>query len=190
MTKTLNHPRWAFGLMIFFLIAMVLGLTPWETTLSIQIRNKVLLLLTNSSFGLFGLIGFLITLWIFIKDVSRLALSIKLASGCLAIPLAFLLLLDFVLPTFRWYDTMIYRNGNEYLIVQEQETFVTSNLKRPHVIRTKSPYSIIRKVEEEFEIQDNDDRFGGKEAIYKGIKWIKESTITKTTNSLNSIHHK
>jgi len=174
MNKILNHPKWGSKLIIFFLASMMLGLIPWETMLSIQIRNNILSLLTDSRFGLFGLIGLLITLWIFIKGISRLTLFIKIGSGCLAIPLAFLLFMDFVLPTFRWYDIAVYRNGNDYLVVQEQETFVTSNLKRPRVIRTKSPYGMIRKIEEEFEITDNDDRFDDKYVLYNGNRWIRE----------------
>lgn len=174
MIQTLNHPKLVFRLSIFFLIAIILGLPPWEAILSIQIRNRLLYIFTSSAFGLFGLIGLLIILWIFIKDVSRLALFIKIASGCLAVPLTFFLCLSIALPSFRWYDTSVYHSNNEYLVIQEQETFVTSAITRQRAIRTKSPYAAIRIIEEQFEIKNNDNQFSGTEILYHGKKWVRE----------------
>ena len=79
-----------------------------------------------------------------------------------------------MLPTFQWYDTSVYRNGDDYLVVQEQETFATTSLTYPRVVRTTSPYSIIRIVEEQLDLNDYDSRFEGNVITYKGKTWNKE----------------
>ncbi|WP_162996790.1 hypothetical protein [Mucilaginibacter kameinonensis] len=140
----------------------------------IQITGGIAYGLTSFSTGVLGLIGFLVTLWIYIKDINRFALFVKLLSGCVAVLLLAVWILGLLLPTFRWIDRNVYRNGDDYLVLQEQETFVTSNLKQPRLIRTKSPYSMIRKIEEQGEIKENDYRFSGDVVIYNGKKWLKE----------------
>lgn len=174
MTGCLNYKKWATILIVIFLIAMILGLTPWETLFSIQITGGIAYRVTSFLTGLFGLVGFLFTLWICIKDINRLVLFLKLLSGCVAVLLLVVWVLCLLLPAFRWLDIRVYRNGDDYLIVQEQETFVTSNQQQPRLIRTKSPYSMIRKVEEQSEIKEGDSRFDGDVITYRGKKWLKE----------------
>jgi hypothetical protein len=124
--------------------------------------------------GLFGLLGVLCTLPVFIRSNKRVTLFAKILSGCLAIPLCFFWILDLILPTFNWNDTNVYRNGNDYLVIQERETFVTSNETYPRVIRTTSPYSMIRVVEEQLDLKSYDSRFQGDVITYKGKRWNKE----------------
>ncbi|MGF7038326.1 hypothetical protein [Mucilaginibacter lappiensis] len=170
----LKHKKWSLRLIMFFVVITILGFLPWESIFSIQIRDSVLACLTNSSMGLFGLLGLLCTLAVFIRPNKRVTLLAKILSGCLAIPLCFLWILNLMLPTFYWNDTDVYRNGDDYLVVQEQETFVTTSLTYPRVVRTTSPYSMIRVVEEQLNLKSYDSHFEGNVITYKGKTWYKE----------------
>ncbi len=46
-------------------------------------------------------------------------------------------------------------------------------IQKPRVVRTPSPYDLIRKVEEQYELKENVDSYGGNEVIYKGKTWYK-----------------
>ncbi len=153
---------------------MIIGFIPWESLLSIQIRNDILISLTSFSMGLAGLLGLICTVLInIIHNKKRFSKIAMLLLPCLLIPIALVLIVNLLLPTFKWQDTDVYRNGNDYLVVQEFEGFVTSNLRNPRIVRTTSPYGIIRIVEEQQELK-NDDRFRANEVFYNNKTWHKE----------------
>jgi hypothetical protein len=124
---------------------------------------------------LFGLLGLLCMIIIYIRrSNNRFSIVVSILSGMLTIVVGILLMLSFAIPNFNWNDIDVYRNGNDYLVIQEQETFVTSNETYPRVIRTTSPYSMIRVVEEQLNLKSYDDRFQGNVITYKGKTWRKE----------------
>jgi hypothetical protein len=169
-----QKPRWAVKFFILFGFMMMLGFIPWEPLLSIQIRSNILNLLTSATMGLSGLFGLVCIVLIFIRrSYKRFDLPATILLLCLLIPIALILITTLVLPAFRWQDTDVYRNDNDYLVVQEFEGFVTSSLRNPRVVRTTSPFALIRKVEEQYELKENDDRFRGNEVIYQGKIWHK-----------------
>jgi hypothetical protein len=158
-----------------FVFLILVGFAPWEEILSIQIRNNVLAALASVSMGLLGLLGLSITLIIYVKrnNISFSFLAITLL-GFITVISGLMLISTFLLPSFEWKDKDVYRNGSDYLVVQEQETFVTSNETYPRIILTPSPYSMIRRVEEQLNLKSSDDRFGGNQVAYKGKIWLKE----------------
>jgi hypothetical protein len=162
-------------LIILFAVISMLGLMPWESIFPIQIVNTILKYLTNDLMGLIGLLGLFCTLAITIKHQSRFVLFIKLLAGFMSVILLILICIGLVLPAFNWEDKGIYRNGNDYIVIQEQQTFVTSNTVYPRLIRTTSPYGMIRYVEEQYQLKDDDLFLKDSTLVFKGITWRKES---------------
>jgi hypothetical protein len=163
-----------------FTILIILGFTPWESLLSIQIRSELLNRFTSAPAGLAGVIGLSITLIIYFKRLKvRFYIIYNTFLGFIATISILFFMLILVLPAFDWNDVSMFRNGNDYLVVQEQETFVTSNVTYPRVIRTPSPYSPIRTVEEQNNLKYNDNRFYGCSVIYAGKQWLKIWPNTK-----------
>jgi len=160
---------------MFFVVIMAFSFTPWESIFPIQIIDKTLIWFTSTEMGLTGLLGLLCTVIIYIRrNNSRFSIVAIILLGVFSVAVGLMLFLSFVIPAFRWYDTDVYRNGNDYLVIQEQETFVTSNETYPRVIRTSSPYSMIRIVEEQIDLNDYDSRFEGNAITYEGKMWNKE----------------
>lgn len=166
-----QNPKWPVKLIMMFVFMMILGFTPWEPLLSIQIRDNTLNWLDSITMGLCGSIGLICTVSIGISNYKRLAITLL---PCLLILISLSVILSLVLPTRQWQDDKVYCNGNDYLVVQEfVGGFVTSNLKNPRVVRTTSPFGLIRKVEEQFELNDSDNSYEGDEILYKGKTWHK-----------------
>lgn len=175
VSPALNNNKWLLGLITSFAVIMILGFVPWEYLFSIQINNHTIAWLTDFPMGLLGLLGILCTAIIYLmRSKRRFSIALSILLGILSIPLGCGLILNFMIPTFHWYDKDVYRNGNDYLVIQEQETFVTSNETYPRVIRTTSPYGMIRVVEEQINLKSYDDRFQGNVITYKGKSWQKE----------------
>lgn len=171
--------KWPVKLILAFVFIALLGLVPLEDIFSVQILNSTLKLLTETTVGLFGLAGVLFTLLICImlrKPPFALLAGFLLSIAALVVSGMFALSL--VLPDFEWQDTDVYRNGNDYLVVQEQESFVSSNIQNPRVLRTSSPYGMVRHVEE-WVSPKYLDQFGGKEVLYDGKRWSKEVLADK-----------
>jgi hypothetical protein len=140
---------------MILIVLIILGFTPWENWLPIQIMDSTLTLLTSGSTGLVGLFGLTCCIIAYL-------------------PIGLLFVLNLSTPTFGWKDESVYSNGNDYLVIQEFEGFVTSNLSNTRLIRTKSPFSMIRVVEEDYKLNDNDSRFNKNVVIYEGKIWQKE----------------
>jgi glucan phosphoethanolaminetransferase (alkaline phosphatase superfamily) len=161
-------------LITLFAIVSMLGLMPWEYLFPIQIVNTTIKYLTSELIGLVGLLGLFCTLAICVKDLSRFTLFIKLLAGVLSVILLILICIGLMFPTFNWEDKGVYRNGNDYIVVQEQQTFVTSNTVYPRLVRTTSPYGMIRYVEEQYQLNDDDLFLKDSTLVFKGITWRKE----------------
>jgi hypothetical protein len=171
--------KWPVKLILAFTFIALFGLMPWEDIFSIQILNSTLKLLTGTTMGLFGLAGVLFTLLICIMlRKPPFALLIGFLLGMASLVVSGMFALSLVLPDFEWQDTDVYRNGNDYLVVQEQESFVTSNTQKPRALRTTSPYGMVRKIEE-WVAPKYLDRFGGKDVPYDGKYWSKEALADK-----------
>lgn len=166
--------KWPGKLILAFAFMALLGLMPWEDLFSFQVLNSTLKLLTGTSVGLFGLAGLLFTLRIcFMRYKPPFALPAAIFLSIAAWVVSGMFVLGLVLPDFEWQDIAVYRNGNDYLVMQEQETFVTSSIQKPRVLRTTSPYGMVRRIEEWVAPQYL-DRFGDKEVVYDGRRWSKE----------------
>jgi len=172
--------KWHFELIIVFLFFTIIGIVPWEHIFFIQIRNDVLIWFTSFSMSLVGLIGLSSTLIIDLKrNKTRFSTLLIISLSFIVLISGLLLITTFVLPTFEWKDKDVYRNGNDYLVIQEQEAFVTSNLTYPRIVRTPSPYGIIRLIEEQSQLTADDEHFEGDKIVYKGKTWFKVLTKPK-----------
>jgi fatty acid desaturase len=175
LSSNLKQTKWPLRLKMFFVVIMAFSFMPWEFIFPIQIRDKTLIWFSSTEMGLIGLLGLLCTVMIYIRrNNGQFSIVAIILLGFLSITVGFMLFISSVIPAFRWYDTDVYRNGNDYLVIQEQETFVTSNQTYPRVIRTSSPYSMIRIVEEQIDLNDHDSRFEGNAITYGGKMWNKE----------------
>jgi hypothetical protein len=159
-------------ILIFAFITM-LGFVPWEPLLSIQIRNNVLIFFTSSLGELVGLFGLILTLLVYLERYKHITILKVLLAGSLMFIILFFVT-ELLMPAFDWKDKSVYRSGNDYLVVQEFDGFVTTSIKNPRVVRTTSPYGMVRLVEEQFNLADNDNRFDGNTIIYEGKTWHKE----------------
>lgn len=166
--------KWPVKRIIFFALITLLGLVPWEALLSIQIMNGVLRLLTGTTLALFGLDGLLFTLLIsFMLYKPPFAFPAAILLSIAILPVSAIFAASLVLPDFEWRDTAVYHNGNEYLVVQEQEVFVTTSKQKPRVLRTTSTYGMVRQVEEWIAPKDV-DLFNGNVVLYENKRWDKE----------------
>ena len=132
VSPALNNNKWLLGLITLFAVIMLFGFIPWEYLFSIQINNNTLAWLTDFPVGLFGLFGLLCTAIIYLmRSKKRFSIALSISLSILSIPIACVTIINFMIPTFHWYDKDVYRNANDYLVIQEQETFVTSNETYP-----------------------------------------------------------
>src|SRR5476649_2563570 len=94
---TPQHPKWPVKLIAALVFMMILGFTPWEPLLSIQIRDSTLTLLTSVTMGLGGSIGLTCTVLICIRrNYKRFSLPATILLSCLLIPMALMLILSLV----------------------------------------------------------------------------------------------
>ncbi|MET3981130.1 hypothetical protein ABIB62_003648 [Mucilaginibacter sp. UYP25] len=147
---------------------------PWESIFPIQIVNQTLKSMTNGVTGMIGLLGVCCTLYIFVKDESRITSLLKVMGGISSLLILLLMGIALITPSFDWKDNGVYRNGEDFIVVQEQETFVTTSIVYPRLIRTTSPYSMIRFVEEKYQLKD-DVFLKDSALVFKGLTWRRES---------------
>jgi hypothetical protein len=168
--------KWPVKRIITFAFIALLGLVPWEALLPIQIMNGVLRLLTSTALGLFGLAGLLFTLLIsFMLYKPPFALPAAILLSIAILPVSAIFAASLVLPDFEWKDTAVYQNGNDYMVVQEQEAFVTTSGQKRRVLRTTSPNGMVRRVEEWVAPRDV-ELFNGSVVLYEGKRWDKQKT--------------
>ena len=158
-----------------------MGFMPWEKLLSIQIIDTTLNWLTSFTVGLAGLTGLLGfgLNWVG-RNLKQYALLVKGIMICLITLISLFTIFTLVVPNFEWKDAYAYRSGYDYLVVQEFEGFVTSNLRNSRVVRTKYPNASVRPIEEQFEVKVNDDRFGRDSVYYEGKIWIRSNINDKS----------
>jgi len=140
----LLRPEWQNKLKLLFVLMIIMGFMPWEKLLSIQIINTTLNWLKSFTVGLAGLTGLLGfgLNWVG-RNLKQYALLVKGIMICLITLISLFMIFTLVVPNFEWKDAYAYRSGNDYLVVQEFEGFVTSNLRNSRVVRTKYPNASI-----------------------------------------------
>ncbi len=162
-------------LAIVFTLMVILGFFPWEQVLPIQIINAKLRFLTSITFGLIGVLGLIIIVLFFLRAIKNVLSQIVFAVLVfLLTPIICFIVLGFIIPDFYWQDDRIYKNGNDYIVLEEFDGFVTSNLSAPRLVRTKNPNAGIRIIEEKIQLTLPNNKFGGNEFVYKGKTWRKQ----------------
>ncbi|WP_299584449.1 hypothetical protein [Mucilaginibacter sp.] len=169
--------KWPFKIIPALGVITLFGFIPWEVVFSMEIRNETLQNLANGQLA-WGALFFLIC--------ACFAKLLQLTKGWLQgmLFMLFPILLFFTGSIWaisvtwlspQWRDQGIYRNGDDYLVVQIIEYGITGDHIESRLIRTASPYGMIRGIEEQHPLNSNDDIFtrGANEAIYANKTWHK-----------------
>ena len=163
------------ALAILFTLMIILGFFPLEQAFPIQIINTKLRFLTSFTFGLIGLLGWVIVCLYYLKVFKNLLTQIVFVLlGFLVLPIVFFTVFSFITLDLNWQDYDVYKNGEDYIVIEYYNSFVTSNLMAPRLVRTKNPTSDIRIIEEKLQLTLPNNKFGGNEFVYNGKTWRKQ----------------
>jgi hypothetical protein len=177
ITALQNRKYWKNALLTISMLLLVLGFTPWDRWFSLDTDNELLSWLIDPLAGLLGLaIAIAISAHYINKSKNRYAVLIVILLRILLIPIALLETVALILPDYRWHDKEVYKNSNDYIVIQEFENFVTNSDVYPRMLLTKSPYNIIRRIEGTHDTL-HDYRFGSDYLRYKGRIWRKVSSV-------------
>lgn len=132
-------------------LAAIVGFIPWESLFPIEIRNKTLRALANGSFG-FGAL-FLLACFGFRRALNRVK---GFAQGFLFLLTPFLIIgaaigwvICVIFPSLGWNDIALYKNGDEYLVIQRFDGFAFESKEQWRFVRTNSGAGAVRWVEEQ-----------------------------------------
>lgn len=159
------------GIILSGLLAIV-GFVPWESSFPIELKGDTIRFWMGESAGSIGLIILLLLILIVIWNKSfRLKFFLLVPCVILLLCVCFFLFVSLLFPDFKWKDERVYKNGDNYLVQEQFDGFVTSNLTGPRLLMTKSPYSCIRKIE----IKEREFSGFTLDTIkYDGKVWIKQ----------------
>ena len=169
--------KWPFNIITTLGVITLLGFIPWEVIFSIEIRNEALQNLANGQLA-WGAMFFLICACF----VKLLQLTKGWLQGVFFMLFPLLLLfagfiwaISIIGLSPRWHDRDIYRSGDDYLVVQMISNGVPGDRIQWRLEQTRSPFAMIRKIEELHGLDGNNDVFTrtGNEAIYKNKTWRK-----------------
>lgn len=165
-----ESPRKSKWLVVVLITIAVLGLIPWEAWLAIEIRTPWLHLCAIGLGSLFALVSLSVMSLLRRKNAWSAVLGMFLAAFTL-FPLAAMIFFSFLFPDFRWQDSAVYKNNDQYLVKQEYESFVTNSDVAPRILLTSSPYGMFRKIKivPILDIDPQKDHI-----IYNGKMWEKQ----------------
>lgn len=175
MTKS----TWRYNLLICSAIITILGLIPWESWFSIEIRNNTLQNLADGELAFSG-----IFLFVCIGFPMMLNRTRGFLQGFLFLLFSFVLLISgsiwifsFFLPSSKWSDEYVYQNGSDYVIVQILEAGFMDVDGAWRIVRTASPTDMIRTLEDTQVIQKNDNIYNDRktEITFANKTWYKVS---------------
>lgn len=170
---TLRQSKWPVKLTSALVIITVLGFIPWDSVFLVELKSDSLQRVIVGFMGLGGLFFLLCVIMVCIMRFNRWYSGLAM----LLIPVAlmfigFLLLLNFIAPPAYWKDEATYRSGNDFLVIQAIE--YSDDLIDSRIIRTHTPYSKVRIIEELHLISADENGFVGNSVIYKGKTWFKQ----------------
>ncbi len=92
----------------------------------------------------------------------------------LSIPCSIFFISDILFPDFKWQDTSVYQCDDDYIVIQNFDGFVTTDVTSLRMVRTKSPFGMIRIVEQMIILPIDENAFDGDKVtliISIGIKY-------------------
>jgi hypothetical protein len=169
---------WKIKLLIFSIIITLLGLIQWESWFNIEIRNHTLRNLADGELACLGI--FLLVCTGFPMILNRTS---GVMQGFLFFIYALLILISGVACLFStigslsaWEDVNVYHNGTDYVIIQHMDYPVPIDREDWRLIRTTSPTSTIRFIEEQQKsIPDESRTKNGIEINFANKTWYKVS---------------
>lgn len=176
----MKKTTWKVKLLICAVVITLVGLIPWESWFSIEIRNSTLQNLAGGELAFGG---------IFLLACTSFLIILNRASGFLRrllfLLFSFVLLIissiwifSFSFPPSKWSDKYTYQNGGDYIIVQvlDQGWFIDVE-GAWRIVRTASPADLIRSLEETQVIQKDDKIYNSSksEIIFANKTWHKVS---------------
>lgn len=150
---------------------------PWESLFLIELKGGTVRFWMGPTGGSIGMVALLLLILIKIWNRNfKMKFFVLVPCSLLLIGACCFLFLSLVLPDFKWEDELVYKNGSDYLVQEQFNGFVTSNLTGPRLLMTKSPYSCIRKIE----VKEKEfDGFARDTVSYAGKVWVKELSDSK-----------
>lgn len=168
---------WRTRLIVILALLVIVGFIPWESWFPIEIRDKTLRMLADDNLG-FGAL-FLLACFGF----GRLLSSVKgFAQGLLFLLTPFLIMgttIILVLSVFfthmDWNDVAVYKNGDEYLVIQRFDEFAIQSNETWRMVRTSSATGMIRWIEEQYPLNERNNKYiSGKDSIlFSNKTWHK-----------------
>jgi hypothetical protein len=142
---------WQTRIILLLALATIIGFIPWESWFPIEIRNKTLATLTNGSLG-FGAL-FLLSCFGFRRLLNRFK---GFAQGFLFLLTPFLIIgtavgwmICVMFPRLDWKDIALYKNGDEYLVIQRFDSFAFESSEKWRILRTSSGTGMVRWIDEQ-----------------------------------------
>jgi hypothetical protein len=89
------------------------------------------------------------------------------------IPVVFMWIISLFALT-KWQDQTVYKNGDDYLILQGMMYGKDDAAMDYRLVRTASPHSSIRYIEEQQNLGGNEDWHFGDSTIFNGKIWHKQ----------------
>ncbi len=142
---------WQTRIILLLALVAIVGFVPWETLFPIEIRNKTLRAMANGCLG-FGSL-FLLACFGFPRFLSRFK---GFAQGILFLLTPLLILgagigwlISVIFPPSGWNDIALYKNGDEYLVIQRFDSFAFESNEQWRILRTSARAGIVRWIEEQ-----------------------------------------
>jgi len=152
---------WRTRLMLILAVFVVVGFIPWESWFPIEIRNATLRGLTNGELGCGAL--FLLACFGFGRLLNRVKGVAQgflfLLTPFLIIGTAIALLLSMFFTRLDWNDVAVYKNGDEYLVIQKFDELSTQSNETCRMVRTSSATGMIRWIDEQHPLNERDSRY-------------------------------
>jgi hypothetical protein len=170
---------WKIKLLICAVVITLVGLIPWEGWFSIEIRNSNLQNLAGGELAFGGIFLFVCIGFPMILNRTK-----GFAQGFLFLLFPFVLMvsgliwfISFFLPSPKWSDEYVYQNDNDYVILQVQEAGFMDVDSDWRIIRTASPMSVIRRIEDSQLIKREDNIYNSSktEITFANKTWHKVS---------------
>jgi hypothetical protein len=170
-----QSPAWLKQLIKVSAVITAVGFIPWDSLLSLEIRDDTLAMLMDGTVGISGLFLLLCCLLIRVMQYDKWysGLAMLLAPFVL-MPLAFVRLFSLIGPA-KWEDQTIFRNGNEYLILEGIYYGRDDMQMHYRLIRTGSLDGIIRHIQEQRTLTaNNEEAYYRNEVVYADKRWHKQ----------------
>jgi hypothetical protein len=178
--KTKPEPKWLKMLKVFLGVATVAGFVPWERLFLFEITDPTLFhvyqVLGTTSLAL--LLGCFLATLFFYNKVYNFFIVVLLSFAFVIT--GFICVINIWLPTPQWQDVRIYKNKNDYIIIEQVNYGLLGEFGVYRLIETQSPRDKIRTLKriENLTYSEGLNWLAEKNTVeYTGKLWLKRTWI-------------